>query len=118
VADALREHLVAYFEEHHKLLEAGALQLLLSDRQPLALSRELLARAAEDSPFVTREMVEAALARRAAPPARSEAATPGLVSSAPLRRAAAPFELLGEGFTGPPVATQPIAAYGALFQSR
>jgi len=118
VADALREHLVAYFEEHHKLLEAGALQLLLSDRQPLALSRELLARAAEDSPFVTREMVEAALVRRQAPAPRAEAATPGLVASAPVRRSAAPFELLAEGFTGPPVATQPIAAYGALFQSR
>jgi DNA polymerase II small subunit len=118
VAGALREHLVAYFEEHHKLLEAGALQLLLSDRQPLALSRELVARAGAVSPFVTREMVEAALARRQAPPPRAEALTSGLAASDAGRRAAMPFELLVEGFTGPPVASQPIAAYGALFQSR
>jgi len=118
VAGALREHLVAYFEEHHKLLEAGALQLLLSDRQPLALSRELLARSEAASPFVTREMVEAVLARRRAGEARSEPLTPGLVPSAAARRASMPFELVVEGFSGPPVASQPIAAYEALFQSR
>jgi DNA polymerase II small subunit len=118
VAGALREHLVAYFEEHHKLLEAGALQLLLSDRQPLALSRELVARAGEESPFVTREMVEAVLARRQSPEARSEPLTAGLVASATARRPTVPFELVCEGFTGPPVASQPIAAYEALFQSR
>ncbi|HLM70701.1 MAG TPA: metallophosphoesterase [Thermoplasmata archaeon] len=118
MAGALREHLVAYFEENHKLLEAGALQLLLSDRQPLALSRELLARAGEASPFVTREMVEEILARRHAPTARSEPLSPGLAASSSARRAAVPFELLCEGFTGPPVASQPIAAYEALFQSR
>jgi DNA polymerase II small subunit len=118
VAGALREHLVAYFEEHHKLLEAGALQLLLSDRQPLALSRELLARAGEGTPFVTREMVEALLVRRKAPGARSEPPTAGLASSASSRRLSIGFELLSEGFSGPPVASQPIAAYEALFQSR
>ena len=118
MAGGLREHLVAYFEEHHKLLEAGALQLLLSDRQPLALSRELLARAGEDSPFISREMVEAAVARRQVPAPRAEASVPGLAANANARRPSVPFELLNEGFTGPPVATQPIAAYGALFQSR
>ena len=118
MAGALRDHLVAYFGEHHKLLEAEALQLLLTDRQPLALSRELLARAGEASPFVTREMVEAAQARLQAPVPRAEARMPGLAATANARRAAQPFELVCEGFTGPPVATQPIAAYGALFQSR
>lgn len=118
MAGALREHLVAYFEEHHKLLEAGALQLLLSDRQPLARSRELLAQAGEGTPFVTREMVEALLARRQSPVPRSEPATAGLAPTAGARRAVMPFELLCEGFTGPPVASQPIAAFGALFQSR
>ena len=117
MAGALREHLVAYFEEHHKLLEAGALQLLLSDRQPLALSRDLIARSDDDSPFVTREMVEDALARRSAP-ARSEPPNPGLVANANARRNVLPFELLAEGFSGPPVASSPIAAYEALFQSR
>ena len=118
MAGALREHLVAYFEEHHKLLEAEALQLLLSDRQPLALSRELVARSAGASPFVTREMVEAALARRQPPAPRAESTVAGLLPATGPRRSAEPFELLAEGFTGPPVASPPIAAYGALFQSR
>jgi len=118
VAGALRKHLVSYFGEHHKLLEAEALQLLLTDRQPLALSRDLLTHAGDASPFVTREMVEAAQARRQAPVARVEAAVSGLAANANARRPAEPFELISEGFTGPPVATQPIAAYGALFQSR
>ena len=118
VAGELRGHLVAYFEEHHKLLEAGALQLLLSDHQPIALSKEVLAHAEDDSPFVTREMVESQLARRHGPESRAEPPTPGLTSSAVPRRAAVPFELLREGFSGPPVASQPIAAYAALFHSR
>ncbi len=118
MAGALREHLVAYFGEHHKLLEADALQLLLADRQPLALSRELIARAGEGSPFVTREMVEAALVRRQSPPPRPEVSVAGLAPNANARRPAQPFELLNEGFSGPPVATVPVAAYGALFQSR
>jgi DNA polymerase II small subunit len=118
VAGALREHLVAYFGEHHKLLEAEALQLLLSDRQPLALSRDLVERSGASSPFVTREMVEAALARRQVVPARPESNVPGLAPNANARPPSEPFELISEGFTGPPVATQPIAAYGALFQSR
>ena len=118
MTDALREHLVAYFEEHHKLLEAEALQLLLSDGQPLSLSRDLIARAGEGSPFVTREMVESTIARRRAGLPRAEAAVAGLAPNANARPAAEPFALLNEGFSGPPVASQPIAAYGALFQSR
>jgi DNA polymerase II small subunit len=116
VAGDLREHLVHYFEEHHKLVEAGALQLLLSDRQPLVLSQELIERSVDASPLVTREMVEAALAHRRAPVIPSVAPTAELERSAP---ATAPrFELLKEGFAGPPVATQPLAAYQALFHSR
>ena len=118
MAAALREHLVAFFEEHHKLLEAEALQLILADRQPLALSRELLARSAGASPFVTREMVEAALADRQAPPPRAPTSSAGLAPNANAPRPTEPFALLHEGFTGPPVATLPIAAFGALFQSR
>jgi len=117
VAGGLREHLVAYFEEQHKLVEAGALQLILTQNQPLVLSRELVERVGADSPFVTREIVEAALAQRR--PARAvggdlASEVPATVRLAPT----VPFELLREGFTGPPVATQPIAAYEALFQSR
>jgi DNA polymerase II small subunit len=117
LAQDLREHLVAYFEEHHKLVEAGALQLLLSNHQPLLLSRALVEGRPDDSPFVTREMVEAALALRA--PVRR-------IGSADLRSTArpqdvlaeVPFALLREGFTGPPVASDPLAAYSALFRSR
>ncbi|MGA8303476.1 MAG: metallophosphoesterase [Thermoplasmata archaeon] len=117
MAEGLREHLVAYFEEHHKLVEAGALQLLLSNHQPLLLSRELIEQRVDDSPFVTREMVEAALALRA--PAL-ESPVGGLRPSARAQdvRTEVPFELLREGFTGPPVASDPLAAFSALFQSR
>jgi DNA polymerase II small subunit len=113
----LREHLVAYFEEHHKLVEAGALQLLLSNHQPLLLSRELVEERTDDSPFVTREMVEAALALRSPP---REVGGRELRSAARPHdvRVEVPFELLREGFSGPPVASDPLAAYSALFQSR
>jgi DNA polymerase II small subunit len=113
----LRAHLVHYFEEHHKLLEAGALQLLLTDHQPLVVSREVVERSDATTPFVTREMVEAVLSLRHVPVGPARAPPPAeLAPTAPRR--AVPFELLREGFTGPPVATQPIAAYEALFQSR
>jgi DNA polymerase II small subunit len=117
VAGDLREHLVQYFGDHHKLVEAAALQLLLADHQPLVLSRELLERSTEGTPFVTREMVEAALADRRGPVRRPPVPPTGeLARVAPTH--AAPFELLREGFSGPPVATQPLDAYAALFQSR
>jgi DNA polymerase II small subunit len=117
VAPDLREHLVSYFEEHHALVEAGALQLLLTDRQPLLLSRSLLESRPVDSPFVTREMVEEAIRRRA--PASVPVAG-GLKSAARPEDVLAPvpYALVREGFTGPPVASDPLAAYSALFQSR
>jgi len=117
VASDLREHLVAFFEEQHKLVEAGALQLILTQNQPLILSKEVVERVGSASPFVTREIVEAALAGRR--PARAVGGD--LAAEAPTSARlspALPFELLREGYTGPPVATQPIAAYEALFQSR
>ena len=113
----LRSHLVQFFEEHHKLVESAALQLLLTDHQPLVVSREVLEDASEDAPFVTREMVESVLAQRR----RGRlAATPSVAGELAPRapRTSLPFELLSEGFSGPPVATQPIAAYHALFRSR
>ncbi len=117
MAQDLREHLVSYFEEHHALVEAGALQLLLTDRQPLLLSRSLLEGRRDGSPFVTREMVEEAMRRRAP-------ATPPVAGGLrPVARpedhlAPVPYALVREGFTGPPVASDPLAAYSALFQSR
>ncbi len=113
----LRSHLVQYFEAHHKLVEAAALQLLLTDHQPLVVSQELLEGAEDSAPFVTLEMVETVLAQRRR--VRLPVVPPGsgdLVARAP--REDLPFEVLSEGFTGPPVATQPIAAYQALFRSR
>ena len=116
MAASLREHLVQYFEEHHKLVEAAALQLLLTDHQPLVLSQELIERSPHDSPFVTREMVESALAGRRVPTVSTAPPTAELAATSPRRFVA--FEVLREGFHGPPVATLPIAAYQALFQSR
>ena len=117
MATGLREHLVAYFEEHHKLVEAGALQLLLSNHQPLLLSRELVEQPSDDSPFVTVEMVERALALRSPP--RPVGAGELRSNARPQDvRVEVPFELVREGFTGPPVASDPLAAYSALFQSR
>jgi DNA polymerase II small subunit len=117
VAQDLREHLVSYFEAHHALVEASALQLLLADRQPLLLSRELLESRPADSPFVTREMVEAALRRRQpAPPTISGDLRP--VARPEDQLSPVPYAVLREGFTGPPVASDPLAAYSALFQSR
>ncbi|MGI0130550.1 MAG: metallophosphoesterase [Thermoplasmata archaeon] len=117
MATGLREHLVAYFEEHHKLVEAGALQLLLSIHQPLLLSRELVEESPCNSPFVTREMVEAVLALRA-PPAPARAGGLRATSRPHDVRVEVPYELVHEGFVGPPIASDPLAAYSALFQSR
>ena len=117
MASDLREHLVAYFEEQHKLIEAGALQLLLTQNQPLVLSREVVERVGADSPFVTREIVEATLAGLR--PARAVGVDLAAEAPASARLTpTVPFELVREGYTGPPVATQPIAAYESLFQSR
>jgi DNA polymerase II small subunit len=116
MAQGLREHLVAYFEEHHKLVEAGALQLLLANRQPLLLSRALVEEPGNGSPFVTVEMVERVLALRAPVPPLSGELRP---SARPQDvRVEVPFAILQEGFAGPPVASDALAAYSSLFQSR
>jgi DNA polymerase II small subunit len=118
VAGDLREHLVAYFEEQHKLVEAGALHLLLTTNQPLVWSREVIERVGPASPFVTREDVEALIAERG-PPARTPTSDLAPAAAPGARRGPAPrFELLREGYAGPPVTTQPLQAYHALFQSR
>jgi DNA polymerase II small subunit len=115
MAGDLREHLVQYFEEHHKLVEASALELLLVDHQPLLLSRELLELSEDGTPLVTREMVEAVLATRRTP---SVAATPVPDVERTSGTIAPPFEVLREGFAGPPGAAQPLDAYEGLFHAR
>ena len=118
MAANLREHIVAYFEEHHKLVEADALELLLGDHHPLVISRELIERAGAATPFVTREMVETVLAE--GPLGDSSAvtlrATVGPVALPALD--ASGFQLLHEGYSGPVSAESPLVAYSALFQSR
>ena len=115
----MREQLVAYFEAHHKLLEAGALGLILETPEPLDLSRRLIDAAGPDSPFVTVEMVQIELggigarsggwtATRRPPPAVARtSAGPG----------APTFSLVHEGFA-PSAVRQPLEAYTGLFASR
>ena len=110
---------MAYFEAHHKLVHAEALQLLLETAHPLAVSRELLKDAGADSPFVTREMVEGALARLALSRAGAVAI---LRPNDPLPRPSAPmappFEMILEGFNEAPAGQAPLAAFEGLFRSR
>jgi DNA polymerase II small subunit len=108
----MREQLAAYFQSHQKLVESSALQLILTTATPLDLSRRLIEVAGVESPFVTREMVEALLARRPGPSrstpptARAEPETPP------------PFALVQEGFIAGGPGRQPLEAYGELFASR
>ncbi len=118
-ATDLRGHLVAYFGGQHKLVETDALALLLTDRQPLVLSQQVLDRCGANSPLVTREMVERTIelrqeARRVTRTAPVATAPEVAVDSA----IAAPFALLGEGFSPPIPNRDPLEAYGALFASR
>jgi DNA polymerase II small subunit len=118
VAANLRDHLVAYFEEHHKLVEADALELLLEESHPLVVSRELIERAGEATPFVTREMVETVLAE--GPIGAAMAVTLRVVTGpAPLPTPeAAGLHVLHQGYSGPVASDSPLVAYSALFQSR
>ena len=118
IAAGLREHLVAYFEEHHKLLEATALSLLLDQAQPLVVSQDVVESVGPASPFVTREIVQEVLARRA--PANGH---PGPARSAPMGSAgpsdpSPEFSVVREGYGGPSRAETPLAGYSRLFTSR
>jgi DNA polymerase II small subunit len=119
MAGDLRDHLVAYFEDHHKILETGALQLLLNAAQPLALSRQLLEQAQPEALFVTREMVEGALAHRAHLSGASRFHGARVEKGpSPRETPAPPFVLISEGFGESPVGAGPLEAYRALFNSR
>ena len=115
MTDGAREHLLAYFEEHHRLVEAGALQLLLAQRHPLLVSAELVEAPSDGSPFVTVEMVERLLAQRLPRAGTAELRPTARKEDA---RVDVPFHVLQEGFTGPPVGADALAAYSSLFQSR
>ena len=121
MAAGLREHLVAYFEEHHKLVEAGALRLLLDFPQPLVLSRDVVEQSGATSPFVTELMVRAAIAERGVGP-ESRRPRPSDAVGAPAGAAETPgapvFAVVREGFAGPPPAGTPIEGYSRLFSAR
>jgi DNA polymerase II small subunit len=117
VAEGLREHLVAYFEEHHKLLEAPALTLLLDQAQPLVISRDVVERIGSLSPFVTQEIVQEILAERTVEPSVRRDATAPEATGAP----AAPspeFAVVRDGFAGPSRAETPVVGFTRLFTSR
>ena len=108
----MREHLVAYFEAHHKLVEAGALRMILDNPQPLDLSRRLIEAAGDGSPFVTVEMVESALQRAVSSAYRLPPPVPLTLPPAPF------YALVREGFIAPPPRREPLEAYSTLFASR
>lgn len=115
----LRGHLVAYFEGQHKLVETDALMLLLTDRQPLVLSQQVLDRCGAGSPLVTREMVEQTIELRRVSRMVARIAVPTSTAESGLASGlTAPFVLLGEGFSPPVPNRDPLEAYGALFASR
>jgi DNA polymerase II small subunit len=123
VAGNLREHLVAYFEEHQKLVEAGALDLLLDHSHPLVVSQEVIERSGSFSPFVTREMVETVLAEDHLPSSSHRggsgpAGGPTDPRPSPAGSHGPPFHLIQQGYAGPPTGDTPLAAYSALFHSR
>lgn len=116
----MRDDLVAYFESHHKLVEAGALQLLLHAPQPLQLSRRVIEAAGADSPFVTLELVERVLGAPALPSTSvlARPATPARGDSAPGGSPKPSYELVREGFIPPEAAREPLEAFQGLFRSR
>ena len=70
MATPLRDHVIAYLELNHKIVEAGAVDLLLKDRQPLILCRAVLDVIGAGAPIITQEMVEEVVARRISPQPR------------------------------------------------
>ena len=115
----MREHLVAYFEEHRKLVEPQALRRILETPQPLDLSRRLIENSDPTSPFVTLEMVELLLGRSPMGPQGPLPPEP-LAARPPPSPPAPPelFRLVREGFAAPTANRPPLEAYQALFASR
>jgi DNA polymerase II small subunit len=118
IVAGLREHLVAYFEEHHKLVEATALTLLLDQPQPLVVSRDVVERVGLASPFVTREIVEEVLGWNPRSGGRARERSLGPVGPAPAPSLPSELVVVREGFGGPSRAETPIAGYSQLFTSR
>jgi len=119
-SEGLREHLVAYFEEHHKLVEARALTLLLDQPQPLLVSRDVVERVGPGSPLVTQEVVQEVIAARDPAPARRATAPeePRSPAANPSGPSPGGFCLVREGFSGPSKSETPVEGFTRLFTSR
>ncbi|MCI4334346.1 MAG: metallophosphoesterase [Thermoplasmata archaeon] len=112
----MREALVRYFEEHQRLIEAEALSLLLTQPEPLRLSRQLIETADALGPFVTRSMVERML--RVDPPSGGLPVAGGVATSTAVAAMAEPFRLLNPGFIAGVPGRTPLEAYESLFHHR
>jgi DNA polymerase II small subunit len=109
----VRDHLEAYFAEHHKLVETDALQLLLQSPQPLVLSRRVLEALGPDDPMVSYELVAQLASFERAPSAPRPLDGTSLGPAAPEPA----FRLLREGFQPAP-GVEPLAGYSRLFHFR
>ncbi|MCI4325508.1 MAG: metallophosphoesterase [Thermoplasmata archaeon] len=121
----LRDQIVAYFEDHQKLVEAEAIRLLAASPWPLTLSQKVIEDAGPSQSFVTRAMVERILAVTGA--VRTVEARSLSVTAPPREREAGPaaprdpvpsFAVVQEGFSAPPTTNEPLEAYATLFASR
>lgn len=110
----MREALVRYFEENHRLVEAGALDLLMEQAEPLRISRRLVLEPVE-GPFVTRSMVERMMLLGPEP---AGFLPPIAELRASTESAAPPFELISQGFSPGPPGHKPDEAYEGLFRNR
>jgi len=101
----MRDHLVAYFAEHHRLVEADALRILLESPQPLVLCRRIIEESAAGTPVVTAEMVERLLrANRPMGPTVARP-VPSLLPSLPTDVLG--YSLIAEGFSPPTAGAAP-----------
>ncbi|MCI4333895.1 MAG: hypothetical protein L3K01_09305, partial [Thermoplasmata archaeon] len=121
----LRDQIVAYFEQHQKLVEADAIRLLAAQPWPLTLSQKVIEDAGPARPFVTVAMVERILAVTGSAHASDTRAFP--LPTRTIEREAGPlapaapapsFAVLLEGFSAPPTTNEPLEAYATLFASR
>ena len=94
-----REALIRFFEEHDRLLEPGALDLIMKSGSPLDLSKAIMERASGQI-FITRTMVDM------------------MLDTTPAEERAKPFELISQGYSPPVRAEEPLEAYRELFIDR
>jgi DNA polymerase II small subunit len=94
-----RENLIRFFEEHDRLLEPGALDLIMKSGSPMDLSNAILSRA-HGQIFITRTMVDM------------------LLEVPPPQKPVKSFEMISQGYTPPVKSEVPLDAYRELFNDR